>query len=52
MQVNEQLGAKMGDRFVKEAMSNYDMLNPVVAKNIDFKTPEQGEVIYRLCTLA
>jgi len=33
-------------------MVNYDMLNPVIASNIDFKTPEQGEVIMKLVTLA
>ena len=42
----------LGDRFTKECMTNYDLLNPVVRENIDFKTPEQGEVIFKLCTLA
>lgn len=37
---------------MKECDSNYDLLNPVVAKNVDFKTPEEGEVIMRLCQLA
>ena len=36
----------------KEADANYDLLNPVVAKNIDYKTPEKGEVILRLINLA
>ena len=40
MQVNEQLSAFMGNRFVKEAMTNYDLLDPVVAQNIDLKVPE------------
>lgn len=37
---------------MKECDTNYDLLNPVVAKNIYFKTPEEGEVIMRLCQLA
>jgi len=37
---------------VKECDTNYDLLNPVVAKNVDFKTPEEGEVIMRLVQLA
>lgn len=31
---------------------NYELLNPVVAANIDYKSIEQGQVIYRLETLA
>jgi hypothetical protein len=52
MQVSEQLSIVLDDKFVKESMTNYDLINPVVAANIDFKTPEQGEVIYKLCILA
>ena len=42
----------LDEKLVKECHSNYDLLNPVVAANIDFKTPEEGEVINKLCTLA
>lgn len=31
---------------------NYDLINPLVAQNIDFKTPEPGEVILKLVLLA
>jgi len=39
-------------QFIKECHFNYDLLNPVVAANVDYKTVEQGQVIYRLVTLA
>ena len=38
--------------FAHECDTNYGLLNPVVAKNIDYKTPEEGEVIMRLIELA
>jgi len=50
--VRKQIGSLLEPEFVKECDSNYDLLNPVVAKNVDFKTPEEGEVILRLCQLA
>ena len=52
LKVRQQIGALLEPEFVKECDTNYDLLNPVVAKNIDFKTPEEGEVIMRLCQLA
>jgi hypothetical protein len=37
---------------VKEFHTNYDLLNPVVAQNVDYKTPESGAVIFKLCEIA
>lgn len=37
---------------VKEFHTNYDLLNPVVAQNVDYKTPEQGAVVFKLCEIA
>lgn len=52
LKVREQLLGVLDKSFAKECMTNYDLLNPVVAANIDFKTPEKGEVILKLVTLA
>jgi hypothetical protein len=38
--------------FIAECHTNYNLLNPLVAEKIDYKTPEPGEVVYRLCQLA
>lgn len=37
---------------VAEAHTNYDIINPLVAANVDYKTPEPGEVILKLCMIA
>ena len=42
----------LGKEIVAEFHTNYDLLNPLVAANIDYKTPEPGEVIYKLCMIA
>lgn len=47
-----QLSAVLDDKFVKECDTNYDLINPVVAKNIDFTKPEDGEVVLRMVNLA
>lgn len=52
MEVSKQLEILLDPKIVKEFHSNYDLLNPVVAENIDYKTPEQGAVIYKLCEIA
>ena len=61
LEVRKQLASLLEPEFVKECDTNYDLLNPVVrtlvyliftcqvAKNIDFKNPEEGEVILKLC---
>lgn len=46
--MRKQLSAVLDDKFVQECDHNKDMINPVVAENIDFKKPEEGEVILRL----
>ena len=52
MQVRKMISPLFDKQFVKECDENYDMLNPVVAANVDIKIAEQGEVILRLCNLA
>lgn len=52
MQVSQMLSLCLEDAFVKECHVNYDLLNPLVAQNIDYKSPEQGEVVMKLVTLA
>ena len=52
MKVREQLTSVLGKEFVLQADEDYSILNPVVASNIDFKKPEDGEVIYRMLQLA
>ena len=46
------IGGLLDKKFVQECYRNYDLLNPLVAANIDYKTIEQGEVILKLVTLA
>jgi hypothetical protein len=38
----------MGKEFVMQADEDATILNPMVAKNIDFKVPSDGEVVYRM----
>lgn len=51
-QVAKALSPLLDEQLVKEAHTNYSLINPVVAENIDFKRPEEGEVIYELVKLA
>ena len=46
------IGGLLDKKFVQECYTNYDLLNPLVAANVDYKTIEQGEVILKLVTLA
>lgn len=42
----------LDQKFVQECDTNKDLLNKVVADNIDFRKPEEGEVYLRLVNLA
>lgn len=46
--VRKQLVALLGDEFALQADEDKKAINPVVATNIDFIKPEDGQVIYRL----
>ena len=48
MEVRKQLTNLMGKEFIMQADEDYTILNPMVAKNIDFKVPSDGEVVYRM----
>lgn len=50
--VRKQLASVLAPEFVRECDTNYDLLNPVVAQNIDFRKPEDGEVVLRMVNLA
>lgn len=50
--VRNQLVALLGEEFAMQADEDKKMINPVVAENIDFMKPEEGQVIYRLRQLA
>ena len=50
--VSKQLSLVLTKETVTEFQTNKDLLNNVVAANIDYFTPSQGDVIYRLCQLA
>ena len=52
MNVRKMLSALLDEQFVKECDTNYALLNPVVAENIDIKKLDEGEVIMRLVNLA
>ena len=48
MIIRKNLVALMGNDFVYNA-DNYKInINPLVAENIDFKKPEDGEIIFKL----
>lgn len=44
--------ALLGDEFAMQADEDKLMINPVVAENIDFMKPEDGQVIFRLRQIA
>mgnify|MGYP006893311415 FL=1 len=52
MEVRKQLTVLLGKEFVLQADQDKSILNPMVAANIDFKKPMDGEVIFRLRQLA
>lgn len=52
MGVRKQLVALLGKEFELQADEDKGCINPVVAENIDFRKPLEGEVIYRLRQLA
>lgn len=52
MEVRKMLTSIMGKEFIMQADEDTTILNPVVAKNIDFKVPSDGEVVYRMRQLA
>ena len=51
-EVRKQLGKLLGKPFVQQSDSDYSCINQVVAKNIDIRVPEEGEVIKRMVELA
>jgi len=48
MQVRKQLCSLLGKEFELQCDEDKSIINPVVAENIDFRKPMDGEVIYRL----
>lgn len=52
MMVRKQLVALLGKEFECQCDEDKSIINPVVAENIDFRKPMDGEVIYRLRQLA
>ena len=50
--VRQHLAKILAPEFVRECDTNYDLINPVVAQNIDFRKPEDGEVVLRMVNLA
>ena len=52
IEVRKILSKILDPEFVRECDRNYDLINSVVANNIDFKKPEDGEVVLRMVNLA
>ena len=52
IEVRKILAKILDPEFVRECDRNYDLVNSVVANNIDFKKPEDGEVVLRMVNLA
>mgnify|MGYP000916569558 CR=1 FL=1 len=52
MVVRKQLIALLGKEFELQCDEDKSIINPMVAENIDFRKPMDGEVIYRLRQLA
>lgn len=50
--VRKQLVKLLGDEFAMQADEDRSMINPLVAQNIDFQKPEDGQVIFRLRQIA
>jgi hypothetical protein len=49
--VRQNLATLMDEKFVKECGHNKDLLNKIVADNIDFAKPEDGAIGLRLINL-
>jgi hypothetical protein len=52
MEVSKQLSTVLSKEVVQEMHTNKDLINRLVADNIDYVTPEPGAVIYKLCLIA
>lgn len=52
MMVRKVLSGLLDEAFVKECDTNYALINPVIAENIDIKKVDEGAVILRLVRLA
>jgi hypothetical protein len=52
MEVAAQLSCVLDEKFVKECKHNKDLINALVASNIEFKKPEDGEIGLRLAQLS
>jgi hypothetical protein len=52
MMVRKVLVGLLDQEFAKECDTNYALLNPVIAENIDMKKCDEGQVILRLVQLA
>jgi hypothetical protein len=52
MMVRKTLCGLLDEAFVKECDTNYALINPVIAENIDIKKVDEGAVILRLVRLA
>jgi hypothetical protein len=52
MKVREMLIALMGKEFALQADEDKKSINPLVAENIDFRKPMEGEIVYRMRQLA
>jgi len=52
MKVRKVLTKLLDKSFVKECDTNYAVINPVIAENIDMKKCDEGQVILRLVQLA
>ena len=50
--VAKQLSLVLDKEAVAEFHTNKDLLNKLVADNIDYVTPEPGAVIFKLCQIA
>jgi len=48
MIIRKNLVALLGDDFAHNADNYKITINPMVAENIDFKKPEDGEIIFKL----
>jgi hypothetical protein len=52
MEVRKQLTSLLGKEFAAQSDLDKKLINPLVAENIDFKKPMDGEIIFRMKELA